>query len=195
MPPLIQDIPCVILAGGKSSRMGEQKALLPFEGASLISYQYQKMCKIFQNVFISCREDVSIGFEGIALVDTDEIFSPLLGMKNAFLAKKAQKIFFLSVDTPFIRPKTIKTLCSVKGDYDLIYPHSGGKCHYLVGLWDRDVFEFLDKALHLKEYRLSYLVDKIRSYEIRFKNSREFDNLNTPQDYQNALKHLKEKNA
>lgn len=193
--PLIQDIPCVILAGGKSSRMGMQKALLPFEEANLLSYQYQKMCKIFQNVFISCREDVSIGLEKVAFIDKDEVFSPLVGIKNAFLTLQTQKIFFLSVDTPFVKQKTIRRLCEIGGEYDLIYPNSGGRSHYLVGVWDRNIFEILNRALFLKEYKLSHLVDKMRTYEIGFDNQREFDNLNTPEDYQNALKYLKEENA
>lgn len=193
--PLIQDIPCVILAGGKSSRMGMQKALLPFEEANLLSYQYQKMCKIFQNVFISCREDVSIGLEKVAFIDKDEVFSPLVGIKNAFLTLQTQKIFFLSVDTPFVKQKTIRRLCEIGGEYDLICPNSGGRSHYLVGVWDRNIFEILNRALFLKEYKLSHLVDKMHTYEIGFDNQREFDNLNTPEDYQNALKYLKEENA
>lgn len=193
--PLIQDIPCVILAGGKSSRMGMQKALLPFEEANLLSYQYQKMCKIFQNVFISCREDVGIGLEKVAFIDKDEVFSPLVGIKNAFLTLQTQKIFFLSVDTPFVKQKTIRRLCEIGGEYDLICPNSGGRSHYLVGVWDRNIFEILNRALFLKEYKLSNLVDKMHTYEIGFDNQREFDNLNTPEDYQNALKYLKEENA
>lgn len=193
--PLIQDIPCVILAGGKSSRMGMPKALLSFEQVSLISYQYQKMCKIFQDVFISCREDVGMGFEKVALIDKDEVFSPLVGIRNAFLTLQTQKIFFLSVDTPFVKQKTIRRLCEIEGEYDLIYPNSGGKSHYLVGVWDRNLFEILNKALFLKEYKLSNLVDKMHTYEIGFDKEREFYNLNTPQDYQNALKYLKEQNA
>lgn len=193
--PLIQNIPCVILAGGKSSRMGMQKALLPFEEANLLSYGYKQMCKIFQNVFISCREDIAIGFEKVALIDKDEVFSPLVGIRNAFLALQTQKIFFLSVDTPFVKEKTITSLCKIKGKYDLIYPKSRDRCHYLVGVWDRNVFEILNTALSLKQYKIGDLVDKISTYELECENEREFYNLNTPQDYQNSLKYLKEENA
>lgn len=193
--PLIGDIPCVILAGGKSSRMGKQKALLPFEGANLLSYTYKKMCKIFQDVFISCREDVAIGFEKVALVDKDEIFSPLVGIKNTFLALQSQKVFFLSVDTPFVKEKTIRKICEIEGEYDLIYPKSGDRCHYLVGVWNRNIFEILNTALSLKQYKLRDFADKIHTYELECKDEREFYNLNTLQDYQNALKYLKEENA
>lgn len=193
--PLTYDIPCVILAGGKSSRMGKQKALLPFEETNLLSYGYEKMCKIFQDVFISCREDVAIGFEKVALIDKEEIFSPLVGIKNAFLGLQSQKIFFLSVDTPFVKPKTIRRLYEIRGEYDLIYPKSGDRCHYLVGIWDRNVFEILNTALFLKQYKIVDLVDKIHTYELECDDEREFYNLNTPQDYQNALKYLKEENA
>jgi len=45
-PPF--DIPCVILCGGKSSRMGEDKALLPFgEYSTLVQYQYERLQSVF----------------------------------------------------------------------------------------------------------------------------------------------------
>lgn len=51
-------IPCVILCGGKSSRMGEDKALLPFASSnSLTQYQYDRLESYFKNIYISSKID------------------------------------------------------------------------------------------------------------------------------------------
>ena len=52
------EIPCVILSGGKSSRMGEDKSLLPFGSSnSLIEYQYKRLKPYFKNLYISSKID------------------------------------------------------------------------------------------------------------------------------------------
>ena len=50
-------IPCVILCGGKSSRMGVDKCFLNFKGQSLVSFQFSKMSELFSEVFVSCKAD------------------------------------------------------------------------------------------------------------------------------------------
>jgi len=54
---LIEDIACVILAGGKSSRMGEDKALLPFGySPTLTQYQLKKFQDYFKDLYISTKD-------------------------------------------------------------------------------------------------------------------------------------------
>ena len=50
-------IPCVLLCGGKSSRMGADKCFLKFRGQSLVKWQFERLCVLFENVFISCKND------------------------------------------------------------------------------------------------------------------------------------------
>jgi len=50
------DLPCILFAGGKSSRMGEDKSLLPFGGySSLAQFQYVRLSKLFTHVSISTK--------------------------------------------------------------------------------------------------------------------------------------------
>lgn len=53
----MSEIPCVILAGGRSARMGADKCFLDFKAKSLIEWQFEKMSKLFASVFISCKAD------------------------------------------------------------------------------------------------------------------------------------------
>lgn len=54
---MMSEIPCVILAGGRSARMGADKCFLDFKAKSLIEWQFEKMSKLFTSVFISCKAD------------------------------------------------------------------------------------------------------------------------------------------
>lgn len=54
---MMSEIPCVILAGGRSARMGADKCFLDFKAKSLIERQFEKMSKLFASVFISCKAD------------------------------------------------------------------------------------------------------------------------------------------
>lgn len=54
---MMSEIPCVILAGGRSARMGVDKCFLDFKAKSLIEWQFEKMSKLFASVFISCKAD------------------------------------------------------------------------------------------------------------------------------------------
>ena len=54
---MMSEIPCVILAGGRSARMGVDKCFLDFKAKSLIEWQFEKMSKRFASVFISCKAD------------------------------------------------------------------------------------------------------------------------------------------
>mgnify|MGYP003441403126 FL=1 len=52
------EIPCVILSGGKSSRMGEDKSLLPFSSSnSLIEFQFNRLKPHFKDIYISSKND------------------------------------------------------------------------------------------------------------------------------------------
>ncbi len=87
--PIIGNIPCVLLAGGKSSRFiinGAQsnKALMPFEScSSLLEYQYTRLLKLFKQVVISAKKSYALNAPYLLEKESD-LFSPLVGIYNAF---------------------------------------------------------------------------------------------------------------
>ncbi|WP_180762704.1 molybdenum cofactor guanylyltransferase MobA [Helicobacter sp. 12S02232-10] len=194
--PEIEAVQCVILAGGKSSRMGVNKALLPFDGEkSLIVYQYKKMSKIFKNVCISCKKEGVFDLDAVFLYEKSDIFSPLIGIENAFNTLGASKIFFVSVDTPFLKSVTIEKLCDVWSGYDIVYPKTKEKSHYLIGLWDQNVCKALSQAIQNKEYKVGRMISRLNSFGIEFQDNKEFSNLNTYGDYLKALEMIRKQNG
>ncbi len=92
----------VIFAGGKSSRMGEDKALLPFANyPTLAEFQQAKLSTLFDHVYISAKAN-KFDFECKVIQDIYTDNSPLVGLISVFETIKAEEVFILSVDAPFV---------------------------------------------------------------------------------------------
>lgn len=195
--PIINDIPCVLLAGGKSSRfitnnIQINKALMPFESySSLLEYQYTRLLKLFKKVIISAKKSYELNAPYLLERESD-LFSPLFGIYNAFLTLQTPYIFFIPIDTPLVSFESIKALCGIK-NFSVIYAKSPTKEHYLISLWHQNILNALSHALKTQNYRLSDLVKNTSSIAMHLDKEEEFLNLNTLKDYELAVQILKER--
>ncbi|MFP5951461.1 molybdenum cofactor guanylyltransferase MobA [Helicobacter pylori] len=194
--PIIDNIPCVLLAGGKSSRftinnIQINKALMPLKSySSLLEYQYSRLLKLFKQVIISTKKSYELNAPYL-LEKESNLFSPLFGIHNAFLTLQTPYIFFIAIDAPLVSFESIKTLCGVK-NFSVVYAKSPTKEHYLISLWHQSILNALSYALKTQNYRLSDLVKNTSSVAINFNQEEEFLNLNTLKDYELAVQILKE---
>ncbi|GAA8954780.1 molybdenum cofactor guanylyltransferase MobA [Helicobacter pylori] len=195
--PIIDNIPCVLLAGGKSSRfiannIQINKALMPFESYfSLLEHQYTRLLKLFKKVIISAKKSYELNAPYLLERESD-LFSPLFGIYNAFLTLQTPYIFFIPIDTPLVSFESIKALCGIK-NFSVVYAKSSTKEHYLISLWHQNTLNALSYALKTQNYRLSDLVKNTSSVAMHFNKEEEFLNLNTLKDYELAVQILKEK--
>ncbi|WRG18932.1 molybdenum cofactor guanylyltransferase MobA [Helicobacter pylori] len=195
--PIIDNIPCVLLAGGKSSRftinnIQINKALMPFESySSLLEYQYSCLLKLFKQVIISAKKSYELNAPYL-LERESGLFSPLFGIHNAFLTLQTPYIFFIPIDTPLVSFESIKALCGVK-NFSVVYAKSPTKEHYLISLRHQSILNALNYALKTQHYRLSDLVKNTSSIAIYLDKEEEFLNLNTLKDYELAVQILEER--
>ncbi|GAA9270897.1 molybdenum cofactor guanylyltransferase MobA [Helicobacter pylori] len=195
--PIIDNIPCVLLAGGKSSRfitnnIQINKALMPLKSySSLLEYQYTHLLKLFKKVIISAKKSYELNAPYLLERESD-LFSPLFGIYNAFLTLQTPYIFFIPIDTPLVSFESIKALCGIK-NFSVVYAKSPTKEHYLISLWHQNNLNALSYALKTQNYRLSDLVKNTSSIAMYFNKEEEFLNLNTLKDYELAVHILKER--
>jgi len=182
-------IPAVIFAGGKSSRMGRDKALLPFAGFnSLTEYQYNRLQPLFEHVYISSKEE-KFDFKAPFISDNYAVFSPLAGIISIFEILGEDEIFILSVDAPFVDETVIQKLWEEKKkDFDTIIAQSPNGIQPLCGIYRRSLLPLAKEYLAENRHRLTQLLKEAKSQFICFADDTPFANLNHPHEYEAALK-------
>ncbi len=184
------EIPCVILSGGKSSRMQEDKSLLPFGGyGSLAEYQYSRLKNMFKEVYVSCKNPSKYLFKGEFIEDVEDAFSPFLGIRSAFYSLGIPYIFFITVDSPFISEKSIKKVVDAMDcKCDGVLMQEGERVHNLIGIYTNTLLPKIEKLEQEGNYKVGALVGQSGFKYVSFESSDEFLNLNRKEEYQKALK-------
>ncbi len=178
-------IPCVILAGGKSSRLGEDKTQVAFGEENLSQWVFTRLSKICEKVYISTKDKKKFTFDAPFLIERSRIYAPIIGMINAFEKLKAQEILFVSVDTPFVRGETLRQL--VDSNAPITYAQSEDKAHYLISKWHKSMLDALIWAYKSKSYALHRIIES-HPHQSVLATEKECFNINTMDDYYNALK-------
>ncbi len=185
------NITAVIFAGGKSSRMGRDKALLPFANYSTLSeFQHNKLDSIFDKVYISSKKD-KFGFTSKVIIDRYEESSPLIGIISIFETLEVDEVFILSVDAPFVDEKVIEELLDYKNHeekFDAIIAKSPNGIEPLCGIYRRSILPLAKKYLKEDNHKLNHLLKMAHTQFISFEDNTPFININHPHEYENALK-------
>ncbi|MCB4751560.1 MAG: molybdenum cofactor guanylyltransferase MobA [Sulfurovum sp.] len=186
-------IPAVIFAGGKSSRMGKDKALLPF-GAyeSLAAYQYHRLNVFFNSVYLSTKTD-KFGFDAPLIMDRYKVYSPLTALVSAFEVLDEEAIFILSVDTPFVDNTVIQNIITTRQKEDAIIARTNNKIQPLCGLYVRSMLPLAQEALTQRKHRLTRFLEEINTKYVDFEDEKLFLNLNHPFEYKAAKKLISSK--
>lgn len=180
---------CVILAGGKSSRMGRDKTLLPFgDFATLTHFQVHKFAQIFERVFVSSKFDKFSPPLRLIKDLKEAEFSPMLALYSILLNFKDEHVFIIPADMPFLSERTIKELFKFTGEFDMVVPKDGEFTHSLCGFFSTNLAQKAKELYEKNENKIGILRSLCRCKEVGFKGSKEFFNINDPQQYELALK-------
>jgi molybdenum cofactor guanylyltransferase len=186
------NIPCVIFAGGKSSRMGEDKALLPFSTFStLTEYQYSRLSKLFKNVYISTKKKDKFSFEANFILDdssNDLTYAPTSGFIAAFKQLNVDKVFVISVDAPFIGEHEISKLLDADiNTKDATIAKTSRGIEPMCGIYHLSLLNSFINMQKEGSHKLLSLLQNTKTTYIEFSNDKAFLNLNHPHEYQEAL--------
>jgi len=183
-------IPCILFAGGKSSRMGEDKSLLPFGTFStLTQYQYDRLAKLFPYVAISTKTADKFGFTADFILDPPDVdFAPTAGFVSAFASIREDRIMVLSVDTPFIDEAVFQLLMDADSeDLDAVIAKTAAGTHPMCGIYHRSLSGEFERMLREGDHRLGKLLSCSKTRYVEFSDEEPFANLNHPQEYLQAL--------
>lgn len=186
-------LPCVLFAGGKSSRMGQDKSLLPFGGSpTLTEFQYRRLALLFSHVAISTKDAQKFSFEADFILDPkDAEFAPTAGFISSFYHLRSDRIMVLSVDTPFVDESVFNTLLEHDDfTYDAIIAKTSEGSHPMCGIYHRSLLQEFERMLSQGDHRLGKLLSHSKTLFVNFDDEGVFMNLNHPQEYHEACKKI-----
>ena len=191
----IADASAVILTGGKSSRMGRPKALLPFAGEPLIAHVVRKLKRIFAEAVVVAAPEQELPTLPVTLVRDEVAYQgPVSGIYHGLKASTREACFVTSCDAPFLNLQLISGLVSQLSEFDVVVPYWQERFQPLHAVYRRHVFPLLREQLNRGELRPISLYSKVRTREIQEEEIRRLDpeglsflNMNSPEDYREAL--------
>jgi molybdenum cofactor guanylyltransferase len=185
----------VILAGGKSSRMGQPKALLPFDGEPLIVHTVRTLSRLFSDIVVVAAPEQELPSLSVTAIRDEVAYQgPVGGILYGLRAAQSEIAFVTSCDAPFLNLELIAFLVAQMNDYDVVVPYWQERLQPLHAVYRRSVTPLLQEQLERSELRPIFLYKKVRTREVSPEEMRRFDpeglsfrNLNSPEDYQAAL--------
>lgn len=192
----------IILAGGRSSRMGQPKATLPFGGRTLIERIAAELRRAFDDIVVVAAPESEAGglpAIGAATIVRDETpyAGPVGALARGLRAARHDATFACSCDLPMLRVEVAAWLVSLLDGaavYDGAVPRIGGRLQPLHAAYRQKCAGALDAMLARGEHRLSAIVEAVNARIIDEPEYRRHDpdalscfNINTPADYARAV--------
>jgi len=186
---MLKNAVAVIVAGGKSSRMQTDKALLPFGGfASLAEFQYARLAQHFSKVYLSSKDN-KFDFNANIIKDVNNSSSPLVALVSIFETLSCEEVFVLSVDAPFVTHEVIERLYEAREpNADVIVIESTNGLEPLCAIYRRTMLPKAQMALSRNEHRLQSLLAQLSVKRVFVEEEKFFVNLNYRDEYEVAKK-------
>jgi len=189
----------IILAGGKSERLGRDKALESFNGKPLISNVISAIREHVNNISIvvnknTRKEDLYFLDNVSFIVDKYKNAGSLGGIYSGLEKSPNQNIIVFACDMPFISGKIVSFMKNnITSKYDIIIPETNGFKHSTHAIYSKNCLPIIKKQLIKKEYKISKIFDKCNTKILKENdinkielNTKSFFNINYDHDLDKA---------
>lgn len=185
----------VVLAGGKSGRMGLDKASIIVDGRQMIMYVVDALRKVFFDILISAKNAEDFHIPGIKTIgDCIEGSGPLVGIYSALSVSESPYCFVVACDMPCADPDLIKWMSTVCNGYDVFIPRIGSFVEPLFALYSKKCMGPIKDSLLTRNYHVRSIFSKVN---VGYANEddirkidpelRSFMNINTEEDLKALL--------
>jgi molybdenum cofactor guanylyltransferase len=190
----------IILAGGKSTRMGLPKATLPFGPELMLQRVVRLLSSVVQPIVVVAAPAQELPpLPGGVLIARDEreARGPLEGLSAglAALALHSDAAYATSCDVPLLQPAFVQAMIDSLSDADIAVPVEEEFAHPLAAVYRTSVLPHIHHLLTANQLRPAFLFDRVKTRRIAIDELRSVDarlttlsNLNRPEDYLAALR-------
>ena len=164
---MIDKITGVILAGGKSSRFGANKALAELDGKKIIEHVTTALAPLFANRLLVTNTPADYAFlDWPMTADNYPGAGPLAGIQAALLASAEPRIFVAGCDMPLLNQDLIRHICGLEGEWDAVIPWLTAGPEPLCALYAKSALPVISAALGRGDYRVGGVLDSLQIKKI-----------------------------
>ena len=170
----------IILAGGKSSRMGTDKGLLSFRGKPMVQHIFDNLCSHFQDTIIVCNNNIYKQFEKTIITDNHNSLGPLGGIEAGLSKSKTEHNIIVSCDSPFVTIDLISYMSAHFFSSQVIFLKKEG-IHPFPGYYSKKILPSINRMIENEDLKIMNLMNycSVLTLDCSAYNSKLFINFNT----------------
>lgn len=175
----------IILAGGKSSRMGTDKGLISYQNKPFVATIIQALEPIVTDIILVSNHSKYDAFKYKRVPDLIEDSGPVAGIYTGLEFSKTTYNLVLSCDVPLVKTHLLKRLVKeIEVGYDVVQFISKGKTTPLIALYKKQCAELFKKELENDEKRLQQVLNKlqVKTLSVLPEDEIYLKNINTPNE-------------
>lgn len=190
--PQIINMDAIILAGGESKRMGQQKATLPLGDTIAIQVVISALRPIFRRTFVVTKSRESLpDLEVDVLLDGRQEQGPLAGLARGLAVSDSFWCFVVGCDMPFLHGGTIRRMTANLDGCDILAACLEGRMQWLHAFYSRACLTSAEELLaqgitSLRSLRSRVMVRHVTSNDFAGLGLSSFRDMDTLEDYQAA---------
>lgn len=190
----------IVLCGGRSSRMGQPKHLLPFGGETMLQRVVRTLSEVVSPVVVVSapgQQLPELPAETLVAHDDLENPGPLGGIAAGMqaLGDRADAAYCTSCDVPLLQPAFIRQIMGQLEEADLVMPREGKFHHPLAAVYRLKLEAEIRSLLAAGQMRPVFLLERCQARIIPVDDLRQSDpeldslrNTNTPEEYADTLR-------
>ncbi|MFB0556988.1 MAG: molybdenum cofactor guanylyltransferase, partial [Dehalococcoidia bacterium] len=194
----------IILAGGKSSRLGRSKALQVIEGKSLSQWVVDHLAILSTEIIIATAHGEAIPCSSAVRIKTvADIYpekGPLGGIYSGLIASSSSRAIVVGCDTPFLSIGLLEYMTQICSNFDVIVPQIKNKLEPLCAVYSKNCLAPIQELLEQDERRIRKLFSMVKVKYVEEDEINSFDpehlsffNINSQADLDRARKLAAEK--
>lgn len=188
---MISGVTAVILAGGSSSRMKRNKALLPYRGERFIERIFRTMSGLFPEVLLVTNSPELYRFLPCRIVaDLYPGMGALAGIQAGLTQSTTPYIFVVACDMPDLNVRLIRHLISMAQGTDVVIPESESGLEPLHAIYAKGCLAAMNEVLASGKGKIIACFDHLKVVVVSRQEIagidplfRSFRNINTPEEY------------
>lgn len=181
----------IILAGGKNSRMGQNKALVKWRGKRLVDWVFEAIYPLCSRIILSSNEIIPISEDVQIVKDIHPNIGPAGGIESGLFHSRTKKNIIISCDTPLLSSAFFRYILNKHNDFEISIPIHDGINEPMIGIYNKSVLsnfqEYISRGINKPPaiIRSSYYQEIEINDKMNFYTSDMFLNLNSPEDLKN----------